>query len=258
MSEDPRRGKADLHVHTASGDGMASPRQILDYVEAETDLDVIAVTDHDDLRGALEAREVCARGRYRFQVITGMEVTAVEGHIIALWVEEPLPSLRPVDEVLEAVHHQGGIAVAAHPLSWLTRSLGQKTLDRLVASSRNGVYLDAMETANQAPGSRLGLRKAAALNRERYHLAEVGGSDAHFLKAIGSAYTEFPGHSADDLRRSILERSCHGVNGRHPSILEIGPLQVLRQTWRGLLVTPRTMGWGATAGSFFKRIFFLR
>ena len=258
MSEDPRRGKADLHVHTASGDGMASPRQILDYVEAETDLDVIAVTDHDDLRGALEAREVCARGRYRFQVITGMEVTAVEGHIIALWVEEPLPSLRPVEEVLEAVHRQGGLTVAAHPLSWLTRSLGQKTLDRLVASRREGVYLDAMETANQSPGARLGLRKAAALNLERYHLAEVGGSDAHFLKAIGSAYTEFPGHSADDLRRSILERSCRGVNGHHPSILEIGPLQVLRQTWRGLLVTPRTMGWGATAGSFFKRIFSLR
>jgi predicted metal-dependent phosphoesterase TrpH len=258
VSEGERRGKADLHVHTASGDGMASPRQILDYVEAETDLDVIAITDHDDLRGALEAREVCARGRYRFQVITGMEVTAVEGHIIALWVEEPLPSLRPVEEVLEAVHRQGGLAVAAHPLSWLTRSLGQKTLDRLAASGRNGVYLDAMETANQAPGSRLGLRKAAALNRERYHLAEVGGSDAHFLKAVGSAYTVFPGHSTDDLRRSILERSCRGVNGRHPSILEIGPLQVLRQTWRGLLVTPRTMGWGATAGSFFKRIFFLR
>ena len=258
MSEGERRGKADLHIHTASGDGMASPRQVLDYVEAETDLDVLAITDHDDLRGALEAREVCARGRYRFQVITGMEVTAIEGHIIALWVEEPLPSLRPVEEVLEAVHRQGGLAVAAHPLSWLTRSLGQKTLDRLVASSRNGVYLDAMETANQAPGSRVGLRKAAALNRERYHLAEVGGSDAHFLKAIGSAYTEFPGHSADDLRRSILEQSCHGMNGRHPSILEIGPLQVLRQTWRGLLVTPRTMGWGATAGSFFKRIFFLR
>ena len=258
MSEGPRRGKADLHIHTASGDGMASPRQILDYTEAETDLDVVAITDHDDLRGALEAREAWARGSYRFDVVVGMEVTAIEGHIIALWVEEPLPSLRPVDEVLEAVHRQGGIAVAAHPLSWLTRSLGQKTLDRLAASGRDGVYLDAMETANQAPGSRVGLRKAAALNRDRYHLAEVGGSDAHFLKAIGSAYTEFPGHSADDLRRSILERSSLGVNGRHPSLLEIGPLQVLRQTWRGLLVTPRTMGWGATAGSFFKRIFSLR
>src|SRR3989304_4326442 len=156
VSEDPRRAKADLHVHTASGDGMASPRQILDYVEAETDLDVIAVTDHDDLPGALEAREVCARGRYRFQVITGMEVTAIEGHIIALWVEEPLPSLRPVEEVVEAVHRHGG---------------------------------------RPAP--------------------------------------ESPGPGAHSLPRSLLEGRCRGVNGPPPSIREIGPLQVLRQTWRG-------------------------
>jgi predicted metal-dependent phosphoesterase TrpH len=258
LSDDQRPGKADLHIHTAASDGMFSPRELLDYVEAETDLDVIAVTDHDDLTGALEAREALARGAYRFEVIAGMEVTAIEGHIIALFVEEPLPSLRPVEEVLAAVHRQGGLAIAAHPLSWLTRSLGRRGLERIAGSEREGVYLDALETANQSPGSRVGLKEAAALNRERYRLAEVGGSDAHFLKAIGSAHTEFPGRSAQDLRRSIVERTCRGVNGRYPSMLEIGPLQIARQTVRGLLTTPRRMGWGATAGSFVKRIFSVR
>ena len=234
---------------------MASPRQVLDYVEAETDLDVVAITDHDDLRGAMQTREVWARGNYRFQIIPGTEVTAIEGHVIALFVEEPLPSLRPVEEVLAAVHRQGGLAIAAHPLSWLTRSLGRTTLARIAASEREGVYLDGLETANQSPGARVGRKKAAALNRQRYHLAEVGGSDAHFLKAIASAFTEYPGRSAEELRRSVLERTCRGVNGRHPTLLEIGPLQILRQSWRGLMVTPRTMGWGATAGSFVKRIF---
>ncbi len=242
-------------MHTSFSDGMASPRQILEYVEAETDLDVIAITDHDDLRGAMETRESCARGRYRFQVVPGMEVTAIEGHVIALFVEEPLPSLRPVEEVLEAVHRQGGLAIAAHPLSWLTRSLGKRTLDRIAASKREGVYLDGLETANQSPGAWLRLKRVAALNRERYQLAQVGASDAHFLKAIGSARTEFPGRTADDLRRSILERTCRGINGRHPSLLEIGPGQLLRQAWRGILVTPRTLGWGPTAMSFVKRIF---
>lgn len=260
MSEGERPGKADLHVHTGAGtgDGMFSPQELLDYVETQTDLDVIAVTDHDDLRGALETREAWGRGSYRFEVIPGMEVTAIEGHLIALFVEEPLPSLEPVEDVLAAVHRQGGLAIAAHPLSWLTRSLGQRSLERIAKSAREGVYLDGMETANQAPGSRIGLKKAAALNRERYHLAEVGGSDAHFLKAIGSACTEFPGRSADELRRSIVERTCRGVNGRYPSMMELGPLQIARQAWRGLLVTPRTMGWGATAGSFVKRIFSVR
>ena len=258
MSDAVRPGKADLHIHTAISDGMASPRELLDYVEEETDLDIIAVTDHDDLRGALETQESWARGRYRFQVIPGVEVTAIEGHIIALFVEEPLPSLRPAQEVLEAVHRQGGLAIAAHPLNWLTRSLGKRALDRIAASEREGVYLDGLETANQSPGGRLGLKKAAALNRERYHLAEVGGSDAHFLKVIGSAYTEFPGRSGEELRHSILERTCGSASGRRPTMLEIGPWQILRQTWRGLMVTPRTMGWGATAGSFVKRIFSVR
>lgn len=258
MSDSQRPGKADLHIHTSHSDGMASPRQILEYVEAETDLDVIAVADHDSLRGAGEALEVWGQGSYRFQIVPGVEVTAIEGHVLALFVEQPLPSLRPVEEVLQAVHRQGGLAIAAHPLSWLTRSLGQRTLERIAGSRREGVYLDGLETANQSPGARVGLKKAAELNRQRYRLAEVGGSDAHFLKAIGSAYTEFPGRSAEELRRSILDRTCRPVNGRHPSMLEIGPLQVMRQSLRGLTATPRTMGWAATASSFVKRIFSVR
>ncbi len=253
-----RRGKADLHVHTALGDGMAEAPQLLDYVEGSSELDVIAVTDHDDIRGAWEVREAWARGSYRFQVVTGIEVTTIEGHLLALFVEEPVPGLRPLAETLEAVHRQGGLCVIPHPMSWLTRSLGQRLIQRIVDAPHDGVYFDGIEAANQSPGGRLAVRKAVELNRRQFHLAEVGGSDAHFLKAIGSAYTEFPGHTAEELRGAILARTTAGVNGHHPTLLEIGVGQVLRQSWRGLTVTPRTMGWRPTASSFVKRIFHLR
>lgn len=257
MSTD-RPGKADLHVHTALGDGMAEVAELLDYVQSQTDLDVIAVTDHDDIRGAFEVREAWARGRYRFQIVPGIELTTVEGHLLALFVEEPVPGLRPLEESLEAVHRQGGLCIIPHPMSWLTRSLGQRIIQRIVDSPHDGVYFDGLETANQSPGGRMRLEKAMELNRHRFHLAEVGGSDAHFLKAIGTAYTEFPGRTAEEMRRSILERTTRGVNGRHPTLLQIGLGQVLRQTWRGITVTPRKMGWGPTAASFVKRIFHLR
>lgn len=253
-----RLGKADLHLHTALGDGMAEVPALLDYVQEQTDLDVVAVTDHDDIRGAWEVREAWARGRYRFQVVLGIEVTTIEGHLLALFVEEPVPGLRHLEEMLQAVHRQGGICIIPHPLSWLTRSLGQRTIQRVIDSPREGIHFEGIETANQAPGSRIRLRKATDLNRRHFHLAEVGGSDAHFLKAIGTAYTEFPGRSVEDLRRSILEHTTRGVNGRHPKLLQIGPGQLLRQTWRGLTVTPRRMGWGPTASSFVKRIFHLQ
>ncbi len=254
-----RQGKADLHLHTAVGDGMAGVQELLDYVEAFTDLNVIAVTDHDSLEGAYQTREAWARGRYRFQVVTGMEVTAVEGHLLALFIGEPVAGLRPIEETLEAVHGQGGLCIIPHPMSWLTRSLGQRVIERIVRAPRGGVYFDGLETANQSAGARVSLKKARELNRQRYHLAEVGGSDAHFLAAVASAYTLFQGSTAEDLRRSILERNTEGVNGRHPGLLEIGVGQVLRQTWRGLTVTPRTLGLWPTAKSFMKRIFpFLR
>jgi len=234
---------------------MAEVPELLDYVESSTDLDVIAITDHDSLAGALAARELWAHGHYRFDLIVGMEVTALEGHIIALYLEDPVPSLRPVDDVLEAVHKQGGICIIPHPMSWLTRSLGQRAIERVIANRRDGVYFDGLETANQSAGARVTLNKAARLNHERYHLAEVGGSDAHFLTAIGSAYTQFTGSTAQELRQAILEKKTLGINGQHPSLLQIGMGKVLRQTWRGLNVTPRQMGWGPTAKSFIKRIF---
>ncbi len=261
MSE-PRMGKADLHIHTCLSDGMATPQQVLEYVQERTDLDVIAITDHDSFEGAWAVREAWAKGRYRFQVVTGMEVTAIEGHILALFVEEPLPSLRPAAEVVEAIHRQGGIAIVAHPLSVITRSLNRRDIERLMTHPEPLAHADGLELANgfsrSLPLMNGRLRTVHAL-AERFHLARVGGSDAHFLPAIGSGYTLFPGRTAEDLRRAILERATQAACGRHPRLWELGLWAVLVQQWRGLTVTPRTLGLRPTAISFVQRIFpFLR
>lgn len=246
-------GTADLHLHTALGDGMAEIPELLAYVEERTDLSVIAITEHDDLRAALEAREAWARGRYRFEVVVGEEVTTVEGHLLALFIEEPVPSLKPLQPTLEAVHRQGGLCIIPHPMSWLTRSIGQRTIERVLREGRAGASFDGMETAG-SPAARVTLAKARRLNRARYHLAEVGGSDAHFLQTIGTAYTVFEGSTAEELRQAILAGATSVRNGRYPTWREIGPLQFARQQWRGFLVTPRKMGWGPTIVSFVKRV----
>jgi len=246
-------GKADLHIHTARGDGMADLPELLNHVQENTDLTVIAVTEHDDLRPGLEAREMCARGSYRLQVVPGAEVTTLEGHLLALYLEEPVESLRPLAETLEAVHRQGGLCIIPHPMSWLTRSIGQRKIERILRDGRDGVYFDGIEVANLSAGARVSIKKARRLNDQRYHLAAVGGSDAHFLAVVGSAYTTFEGQGAEDLRRAILARTTQGVDGRHPSLREIGLGQVARQQVRGLLVTPRKMGWRRTVASFVRR-----
>ena len=62
-------GKADLHIHTRHGDGMATVPELLRYVAEGTSLDVIAITEHDTLRAADEARDLQVRAGYRFNVI---------------------------------------------------------------------------------------------------------------------------------------------------------------------------------------------
>jgi hypothetical protein len=246
-------GTADLHVHTALGDGMAEIPELLAYVEEETDLSIIAITEHDDLRAAYAAREAWARGHYRFDVVLGEEVTTLEGHLLALFIEEPIPSLKPLAPSLEAVHRQGGLCIIPHPMTWFTRSIGQRKIERIMRDGRDGISFDGIETAGVSPAARLSRSKARRLNRERYHLAEVGGSDAHFLKAVGTSYTVFEGTTSEELRRAILARTTSAAAGRYPSIRQIGVGQVMRQQWRGMLATPRKMGWLPTIASFLRR-----
>ena len=72
-------GKADLQIHSNAGDGLDSMEEILEHVETRTDLDVIALTDHDAVRPAMAMRELAARRGARVEVVIGIEVTTISG-----------------------------------------------------------------------------------------------------------------------------------------------------------------------------------
>ena len=234
---------------------MADASQILDYVEEKTDLDVIAITDHDDIRGAWKTREIWANRRYRFDLVTGIEITSVRGHLLALFVDEPIASLCELDTAIDAIHQQDGLCVIPHPMSWLTRSLNRKSILRIMDGQSNGIFFDAIETATGSAIGDFWVKKARNLNRTHLKLAEAGGSDSHFPVMIGCAYTQFQGRTASDLKRSILDGTTTAVTASRPGVGEIGFGPLVRQTWRGLSTTPRSMGLRRTARSFIKRIF---
>lgn len=246
----PDMGKADLHIHTSHGDGLDSVERIFEHVDAHTDLDVIAITEHDSLETALDARETWARGRHSFDFVPGVEVTTLEGHLVALYVEEPLPSLRRVEETIEAVHRQGGVCFVPHPMSWLTRSIGPGSFKRVAQA---GLGFDAIELASANPTTRLYLEKARRLNDKTYHLPGVGASDAHFVQAIGTAHTQFPGRTAADLRAAFAEGGLEGHTGRFPSLRDVGLRRAISVPIAGLGATPRRLGWRRTVWSFVGR-----
>src|SRR5919201_3532419 len=105
-------GKADMHLHTLYSDGTASLAEVLAYVEYHTDLDLVAITDHERIDGALRARELHAAGDHSFGLVVGEEITTRRGHVLALFLTERVPALRPLGETLERIHDQGGIAIA--------------------------------------------------------------------------------------------------------------------------------------------------
>ena len=234
-----RYGRADLQIHTNHGDGMEDPRTIFERVELRGDLDVIAVTDHDDVRGALQAREVHAQAPYHFDFVPGIEITTLQGHLLALWVDQPIASFRSLEATVAAIHAAGGLAVVPHPFSLLTRSVGRRSLERVLAIADASTHPDGIELANPTSRGWDTGRRARTLNREQYRLAETGGSDAHFAEAVGGAYTLFPGSDADALRRAILERGTEAILDRGTPLRAIGPRRLALQQMRGLAVTPR-------------------
>ncbi len=200
-----KHGKADIHMHSTYSDGCATIQQILDHVQHTTALDVIAITDHDVIDGALRARDLWSKGSYRFDFIVGEEVTTKEGHLLGLFIEKQVPSGLSMERSIDLIHEQGGLAVIAHPLHRFFRhSCQREVMDRIHASKE--VWFDGIETWNASFCGIYANQVAMRINREIYGLAELGNSDAHALNSIGSGMTWFEGKNAVDLRKAIDAR----------------------------------------------------
>ncbi|HEX6473644.1 MAG TPA: PHP-associated domain-containing protein [Candidatus Limnocylindria bacterium] len=208
------RGKADMHLHTLYSDGTAAVEALLRHIETLTDLDLVAITDHERLDGALRAREIHAAGDFRFELVVGEEITTRRGHVLALFIEERIPALRPLPETLERIHDQGGLAIAAHPLAPLTPSLGRRSLIALHNESDPRHRLDAIELFNPSAAGQARGAERRSLNQRVLKLAAVGNSDAHVLEHVATGWTWFPGSTAAEYRQAIGERSTEPA-GEH-------------------------------------------
>lgn len=194
---------ADIHLHTTHSDGLATPREVVEWAATHTDLAVIAITDHNTVDGAFEAAE--AAKDFDIEVVIGQEIDTAEGHVLGLWAPERIePGLSP-DETVARIHEQGGLAIVAHPFA--PRWWARHGLSRGDADLYERVAFDGFEVSNSTPllfHANFAARRFSRRHRHRFAL--TGGSDAHILDAIGASRTLFPGHTAADLRKAIEER----------------------------------------------------
>jgi predicted metal-dependent phosphoesterase TrpH len=192
-------GRADLHVHTIWSDGAQRPEVIVDAARGRPD--VIAITDHDEIRGALRARDYALAHELGVDVVVGEEISTLNGHLLGLFLDECVPPGLTAVESIAAVHAQGGLAIAAHPFHPMR---GVARGHASIGSMIRDLPLDGIELVNNAGVFSALYNAWAALHNAELMLPVTAGSDAHDVWYVGSAVTRFDGRDAGALRRALL------------------------------------------------------
>jgi dephospho-CoA kinase len=200
-----RLWRADLHMHTsASHDCLSAPEDVVRRARA-VGLDRIAVTDHNEIRGALAAREIDPE-----LVIVGEEVRTAEGlDLIGLFLQRHIPPGGSFRDVAVEIRRQGGAVYLPHPFD-ARRGTTEEFLAGVVE------LVDAVEGFNARVHDARRNRRAVTW-AEAHGLPVGAGSDAHLLKEIGRGATLMPTFTGPDDFLAALEE-CR-IEGRPSSHL---------------------------------------
>jgi predicted metal-dependent phosphoesterase TrpH/glycosyltransferase involved in cell wall biosynthesis len=168
----------DLHMHTDHSHDCATPVEVLLATAREQGLGAIAVTDHNEVSGAFEARDKAAE--FGVKVIVAEEVkTADQGEVIGLFIEEKIPRGMSLAETVAEIKRQGGLVYVPHPFDRMHSVPDYKHLLTIVDE------IDAIEVYNPrvAIGS---FNEEAERFAAKYRILAGAGSDSHVAQGLGS------------------------------------------------------------------------
>lgn len=197
--------KADLHMHTFhSRDSLSKVEDVLSAA-VKKDLNAIAITDHNETKGASEAEKLARKLNLPLQVIIGEEVGTDKGDLLVYFLKRRIKPGQ-LAGVLKEVKKQGAVCCAAHPYDFARHGIH---LEKLPPSELAAI--DAIEAFN----ARVTLpfqNESALLFSKKMKKPVFAGSDAHHPSEIGGAYAEFWGINKLD-KNSLLSapRTLHGL-----------------------------------------------
>ena len=222
------RAFADLHTHSrASFDSLASPASLV-RTAASRGLTHLAITDHDRIDGALEARDRAAEIAPDLTVIVGEEVRTADGDLICLFLERAIPPGLPVTEAIAAARAQGALVGVPHPFDRLRGSLLRDArMERLAPQ------IDWVEIHNSRILGGTGNHKAAEFARA-HGLPGIAVSDAHSAFEVGVSCTILDGDPSTAAGLLAALPTADLVTGRASFYIRLlTPVATLIQRARG-------------------------
>ena len=171
-------------MHTDHSHDCATPVEVLLATARDQGLGAIAVTDHNEVSGALEAQAKAAE--YGVKIIVAEEVkTAAQGEVIGLFLTEKIPRGLTMEATVAEIHRQGGLVYVPHPFDRMHSVPDYEHLLGIVDD------IDAIEVYNPrvAIGS---FNEEAARFAAKYRIPAGAGSDAHVAQGLGTVRVRMP------------------------------------------------------------------
>ncbi|HEX3510301.1 MAG TPA: PHP domain-containing protein [Solirubrobacteraceae bacterium] len=208
----------DLHMHTDHSPDCATPVEVLLATAREQGLGAIAVTDHNEVSGALEAR--AQADSFGVKVIVGEEVkTASEGEVIGLFLERKIPRGLTLRETIAQIRDQGGVVYVPHPFDRMHSVPDYEHLVPVIGD------VDAIEVFNPRVAIQA-FNDEAARFAAKYRITAGAGSDSHVAQGLGSVRVrmrDFDG--PQEFVQSLREAEIHT---RPSSLLYVQALKFLQ------------------------------
>ena len=213
----------DLHMHTDHSSDCATPVEVLIETARDRGFGAIAITDHNEVSGALEAAKV-AEGIDGFQVIVGEEVkTDGQGEVIGLFLEELIPKGLSMAETVAEIRRQGGVVYVPHPFDRLHSVPDYEHLLAIVDE------IDIMEVFNPrvAIGS---FNEEAERFAAKYGIIPAAGSDSHVAQGLGSVRVRVPEFDGPEEFLEAMRQA--EITRRHKNLVYVQALKFLQTTGR--------------------------
>ncbi|MGN6258915.1 MAG: PHP domain-containing protein [Solirubrobacterales bacterium] len=215
--------EVDLHMHTDHSGDCATPVDVLIHTARDRGLGAIAITDHNEVSGALEARKL-AEELGDIKVIVAEEVkTAEQGEVIGLFLEEKIPKGLTMAETIAEIRRQGGLVYVPHPFDRFHSVPDYEHLLDMVEE------IDLLEVFNPRVAL-TSFNEEAVRFATKYRIVPAAGSDSHVAQGLGSVRQRI--HDFDGPAEFLEAMRDADITRKHKNLVYVQTLKFLQTTGR--------------------------